>query len=137
MMRTRSELEKRIGEPVPHWTLHELRRTMATGLQPWAVRLEVTEAVLNHLSGARFGIVGVHQRHNDFGEKRAAFARGGSRLNASRVQAAPPPVPSDPKLLARDDRSTARLPLWLPGSDPERPSRSFHMSCVMKVGRDL
>jgi hypothetical protein len=60
MMRNRSELQKRIGEPVPHWTLHELRRMMATGLQPWAVRLEVTEAVLNHLSGARFGIVGVY-----------------------------------------------------------------------------
>lgn len=72
--RIRAALEKRMGEPVPHWTLHDLRRTMATGLQRLAVRLEVTEAVLNHLSGARSGIVGVYQRHHYFDEKRAALA---------------------------------------------------------------
>ena len=31
--------------------LHDLRRTMATGLQRLGVRLEVTEAVLNHVCG--------------------------------------------------------------------------------------
>jgi hypothetical protein len=30
---------------------------------PW-VRLEVTEAVLNHISGGRGGIAGVYQRHD-------------------------------------------------------------------------
>lgn len=73
MTRIRDDLEKRLGEPVPHWTLHDLRRTMATGLQRLGVRLEVTEAVLNHLSGARSGIVGVYQRHHYFGEKRTAL----------------------------------------------------------------
>ena len=74
MSRIRLELETRLGEPVPHWTLHDLRRTMATGLQRLGVRLEVTEAVLNHLSGARSGIVGVYQRHHYFDEKRKALA---------------------------------------------------------------
>jgi integrase len=74
MTRIRSALERRIGEPVPHWTLHDLRRTTATGLQRLGVRLEVTEAVLNHLSGARSGIVGVYQRHNYYEEKKAALA---------------------------------------------------------------
>ncbi len=46
---------------------------MATGLQRLGIRLEVTEAVLNHLSGARSGIVGVYQRHNYFDEKREAL----------------------------------------------------------------
>ena len=32
------------------------RRTLATGLQRLGVRLEVTEAVLNHLSGSRAGV---------------------------------------------------------------------------------
>lgn len=73
MARIRADLEARIGEPVPHWTLHDLRRTMATGLQRLGVRLEVTEAVLNHLSGARSGIVGVYQRHHYFDEKRLAL----------------------------------------------------------------
>jgi len=74
MSRIRSKLEARIGEPVPHWTLHDLRRTMATGLQRLGVRLEVTEAVLNHLSGARSGIVGVYQRHHYYDEKRRALS---------------------------------------------------------------
>jgi integrase len=37
---------------VSGWWLHDLRRTLATGLQRLGVRLEVTEAVLNHLRGA-------------------------------------------------------------------------------------
>ena len=56
-----------------HWTWHDLRRTCATGLQRLGVRLEVTEAVLNHVSGARSGIVGVYQRHQWTVEKRTAL----------------------------------------------------------------
>jgi integrase len=74
MRRIRDSLEEEMGRPVPHWTLHDLRRTLATGLQRLGVRLEVTEAVLNHLSGTRSGIVGVYQRHNYFQEKEAALA---------------------------------------------------------------
>jgi integrase len=58
---------------VTNWTLHDLRRTMATGLQRFGVRLEVTEAVLNHISGSRAGIAGVYQRHDWAAEKRAAL----------------------------------------------------------------
>jgi integrase len=72
--RIRAALEIEMGTPVPHWTLHDLRRTVATGLQRLGVRLEVTEAVLNHLSGSRSGIVGVYQRHNYYDEKRVALA---------------------------------------------------------------
>jgi len=46
---------------------------VATGLQRLGVRLEVTEAVLNHVSGSRSGIVGVYQRHDWKAEKRAAL----------------------------------------------------------------
>jgi hypothetical protein len=56
---------------VTDWRLHDLRRTLATGLQRLGVRLEVTEAMLNHVSGSRAGIVGVYQRHNWAEEKRA------------------------------------------------------------------
>jgi len=48
---------------VSGWWRHDLRRTLATGLQRLGVRLEVTEAVLNHLSGSRAGVVGIYQRH--------------------------------------------------------------------------
>jgi integrase len=73
MIRVRTALDEQMGDEVPHWTLHDLRRTLATGLQRLGVRLEVTEGVLNHLSGSRAGIVGVYQRHNYFDEKKAAL----------------------------------------------------------------
>ena len=53
--------------------VHDIRRTVATGLQKLGVRLEVTEAVLNHVSGSRAGVVGVYQRHTWAAEKRAAL----------------------------------------------------------------
>ena len=58
---------------VADWRLHDLRRTAATGLQRLGVRLEVTEAVLNHVSGSRGGIVGIYQRHDWAAEKRTAL----------------------------------------------------------------
>jgi integrase len=59
--------------PIEPWSIHDLRRTVATGLQRLGVRLEVTEAVLNHISGSRGGIAGVYQRHDWATEKRAAL----------------------------------------------------------------
>ena len=59
-------------KPLPHWTLHDLRRTYATGLQRIGVKIEVIEALLNHISGTRAGIVGVYQRYHYQDEMRAA-----------------------------------------------------------------
>ena len=61
------------GASLAPWSVHDLRRTVATGLQRLGVRLEVTEAVLNHISGSRAGIAGVYQRHDWAAEKRAAL----------------------------------------------------------------
>src|SRR5262249_15010114 len=46
-------VESKVGRSTAHpgvsgWCLHDLRRTLATGPQRLGVRLEVTEAVLNH-----------------------------------------------------------------------------------------
>jgi hypothetical protein len=46
------------------------------------VRLEVTESVLNHVSGSRAGIVGVYQKHDFAPEKRAALAAWGAHVAA-------------------------------------------------------
>lgn len=59
-----SVIEEREGEPLPPWRLHDLRRTLATNFQRLGVRFEVTEAVLNHVSGSRAGVAGVYQRHD-------------------------------------------------------------------------
>jgi integrase len=55
------------------WRFHDLRRTLATGLQRFGVSREVTEAVLNHVSGSISGIARVYQRHDYKAEKRAAL----------------------------------------------------------------
>jgi integrase len=67
---------------VKDWRLHDLRRTMATGLQRLGVRLEVTEAALNHISGTRGGITGIYQRHSWLEEKRAALDAWGEYVAA-------------------------------------------------------
>jgi integrase len=57
----------------PPWVIHDLRRTVATGLQKLGVPLQVTEAVLGHVAGSRAGIIGIYQRHEYADEKRAAL----------------------------------------------------------------
>jgi integrase len=69
--------------PLVPWSIHDLRRTVATGLQRLGVRLEVTEAVLNHISGSRGGIAGVYQRHDWATEKRAALNSWAAHLAAT------------------------------------------------------
>lgn len=71
--RIRDEVDKRLGAPAERFTIHDLRRTGATGLQRCGVPLPVTEAVLNHVSGSRAGIVGVYQLFDYRIEKCAAM----------------------------------------------------------------
>jgi integrase len=78
--RAKINLDKASG--VSNWALHDLRRTTATGLQKLGVRLEVTEAVLNHVGGSRSGIVGIYQRHTWEPEKRIALQAWADRVEA-------------------------------------------------------
>ena len=80
--RAMAELVGERSAPIPCWVLHDLRRTMATNLQRLGVRLEVTEAVLNHVSGSRAGIVGVYQNHDYAAEKRQGLDAWARRLEA-------------------------------------------------------
>lgn len=70
------------GRAVEPWRVHDIRRTVATNLQRLGVRFEVTEAVLNHVSGSRGGIAGVYQRHDWAEEKRAALALWAGHLKS-------------------------------------------------------
>jgi integrase len=60
-------------KPIPHWTLHDLRRTGASGMARLGIQLPVIEKVLNHTSGSFRGVVGVYQRHSYADEKRKAL----------------------------------------------------------------
>jgi integrase len=67
---------------VTNWVIHDLRRTIATGLQKLGVQLVVTEAILGHSGGSRGGIVGVYQRHDYAAEKAAALEAWGAHVVA-------------------------------------------------------
>lgn len=68
--------------PLPAWRVHDLRRTLATGFQRLGVRFEVTEAVLNHVSGAKGGVAGIYQRHDWRDEKRSALEAWARHVSA-------------------------------------------------------
>jgi integrase len=78
--RAKGALDRESG--VTGWTIHDLRRTVATGLQRLGVQLPVTEAVLGHSGGSRGGIVGVYQRHDYASEKAAALEAWGAHVMA-------------------------------------------------------
>jgi integrase len=67
--------------PLPHWTLHDLRRTFATNLAALGVPVHVTEKALNHVSGTTGGIVAVYQRHTYENEVQQAMAAWGRYLD--------------------------------------------------------
>jgi integrase len=59
--RSKSMLDERLGFERP-WTLHDLRRTVATGMIDLGIEPHHVEAVLNHHSGHRAGIKGIYNR---------------------------------------------------------------------------
>jgi integrase len=63
------------------WRLHDLRRTGATNLQALGIPIEVTEAVLNHISGTRSGVAGIYNRYKYEPEKRAALEAWDRRIS--------------------------------------------------------
>jgi len=78
--RAKSKLDELSG--VSDWRIHDLRRTVATGLQKLGVNLQTIEAVLGHTSGSRSGLVGVYQRHSFDAEKRAALDTWGAHVQS-------------------------------------------------------
>jgi len=64
------------------WVLHDIRRTVASGMAWLGVNLPVIEKLLNHVSGSFAGIVGVYQRHSFADEKRTAMAAWARHVQA-------------------------------------------------------
>jgi integrase len=59
------------GQPLPHWTLHDLRRTYRSGLGKLGVRPDVAELAINHVKG---GIQAVYDKYKYEKEIKAALA---------------------------------------------------------------
>jgi integrase len=79
--RSKRYLDARLPGMAP-WVLHDIRRSVATGLQRLGARLETIEAVLGHVSGSRRGIVGTYQRHAFEAEARQALDAWGRHIEA-------------------------------------------------------
>jgi integrase len=62
---------------MPHWTLHDLRRTGATMIADFGLaEPHIIEAVLNHISGtSKEGVAGIYNRARYEAQKRAALER--------------------------------------------------------------
>lgn len=66
---------------LPAWRFHDLRRTAATGMQADGFPIEVTERVINHISGQTTGgLAIVYNRFKYFEERKAALLAWGNRV---------------------------------------------------------
>jgi hypothetical protein len=84
MLRTLRALARRRGDDpmtvtLPHWTNHDIRRTVRSNLSRLRVTEEAREAVLAH---ARPGIKGTYDHHDYFDEKREALELWAGRLRS-------------------------------------------------------
>ena len=62
------------------WTIHDLRRTVATGMASVGVPIHVTERILHHVSGTQGGIIGIYQRYDYWEEQVQAIQRWEERV---------------------------------------------------------
>jgi integrase len=65
---------------VEGWTIHDLRRTMASGMARLGVPIHVIEKCINHVSGTLSGVAGVYNRYSYEKEKRGAMQKWGDHI---------------------------------------------------------
>jgi integrase len=71
------------------WTLHDLRRSCATGMGRIGIAPHIIEAVLNHSSGFRAGVAGVYQRQPYLEERRRALDLWGKHVTGLAIPTEP------------------------------------------------
>jgi integrase len=71
-------LEERSG--VQNWRLHDIRRSVATGLADLGVQPHIIEQVLNHAGGHKAGVAGIYNRSTYEPEVRAALEKWAARV---------------------------------------------------------
>jgi integrase len=65
---------------VRDWTLHDLRRTVVSGMARLGVAPHVADKILNHQSGTISGVAAVYQRHEFLAERKDALERWGEHV---------------------------------------------------------
>jgi integrase len=79
--RNKPELDKRSGVTEP-WTVHDIRRSVATRMADIGIAPHIIEEILNHQSGHRSGPAGVYNRSRYGNEVRAALAMWADHIRA-------------------------------------------------------
>ena len=77
-----ARVAERFGQPIPHFTPHDLRRSFATHASGLGIQPHIIEVILNHVSGFRAGVAGIYNRHTYDAEKRTALALWADHLLA-------------------------------------------------------
>jgi integrase len=88
-------LNKRSG--VSDWVIHDIRRSVATGMADIGIQPHIIEAVLNHVSGHKGGVAGIYNC-SSYAARRRRRWRGG--MSVSRRLLERRPWPSIPAPLA-------------------------------------
>jgi integrase len=71
----KTELDRRLGDTVKPWHLHDIRRTVATRMADIGIEPHVIEICLNHHGGHRAGVAGIYNRSNYANAMKTALAR--------------------------------------------------------------
>jgi integrase len=71
---------------VSGWRLHDLRRTIVSGMARLGIPPHVADKILNHQSGTISGVAAVYQRHDFLAERKEALDRWGRHVD-ERLQA--------------------------------------------------
>lgn len=71
--KAKARLDKHV--PLPHWTVHDIRRTFATIHAQIGTPIHVVEAMLAHRSGTISGVAAVYIKYNFLDEARQALTR--------------------------------------------------------------
>jgi integrase len=65
---------------VSGWRVHDLRRTVVSGMARLGVPPHVADKILNHQAGTISGVAAVYQRHEFLAERKAALDRWGAHV---------------------------------------------------------
>jgi integrase len=78
----KQEFDRRLAGTVKSWRVHDIRRTVATGMADIGIEPHHIEACLNHYSGHRAGVAGIYNRSSYDRAVKAALALWAEHLLA-------------------------------------------------------
>lgn len=79
-----SKSKKRLDElsGVTNWRLHDIRRTVTSGMAKLGIAPHIADKILNHQSGTISGVAAVYQRHEFLEERKTALNAWGSYVQS-------------------------------------------------------